>query len=317
MRLVRSLNRWATAVPPVAAVAALVVLQFAVAIALGHGQGWHHSTGGAALAAFLLAVEVLLLYAVAHRIGGRVAALFAGLLFVLAPVVLAKHYFVTGGPNLDYRTVYRHAVLPTAYGLTGRAELVAACLLLASAWLALAPPRIPPLVAAAGSGAAAGGAVLAFPHAWLAVCAPVLAAAASRKPLPVAAAAATAGAGLLALALFRTVPHVPFGWHEMGRSLGGVREYTWSRRILEYLPLAGLVGLARRSPRAALFAGTLLVALVILPLARPLDLTGYLLAIVPGLPIYWLLAACIPFLVPRRRHVAVAGGDTVHVTSPQ
>lgn len=297
----RLLNRWAAAVPPPVAAAALVVLQLAVAAALGHGQGWRHSTGGAALAACLLTVEVVLLYAVAHRIGGRVGALFAGLPFVLAPVVLAKRYFVIGGPNLDYRTVYRHDVLPTSYGLTGREELVAACLLLASAWFALAPPRIPPWIAAAASGATAGGAALTFPHAWLAVFAPVLAVAASRKPLPIAAAAATAGAGLLALALFRYVPHVPFGWHRMGLSLGGVREYSWSRRVLEYLPLAGLAGLARRSPRAAIFAGTLLVALVILPLARPLDLTGYLLAMVPGLPCYWLLAASIPFLVPHPR----------------
>jgi hypothetical protein len=299
MRLVRSLDRAAAAMPSPVAVAALVVLQLAVAAALGHGQGWRHSTGGAALAACLLTVEVVLLYAVAHRIGGRGAALFAGLLFVLAPVVLAKRYFVTAGGNIDYRAVYRHDVLPTAYGLTGREELVAACLLLASAWLALAPPRIPAWISAAASGAAAGGAALTFPHAWLAVCAPVVAVAASRKPLPIAAAAATAGAGLLALALFRHVPHVPFGWHRMGLSLAGVREYSWSRRILEYLPLAGLAGLARRSPRAALFAGTLLVALVILPLARPLGLTDYLLAMVPGLPVYWLLAACIPFLVPR------------------
>jgi hypothetical protein len=311
------LPRRAAALPPRIALPALVVLQLAVAAALGHGQGWRHSTGSAALAACLLTVEVVLLYAIAHRIGGRGAALFAGLLFVLAPAVLAKRYFVTGGGNIDYRTVYRHDVLPTAYGLTGRAELVAACLLLASAWLALAPSRIPPWVAAAASGAAAGGAALAFPHAWLAVCAPVVAAAASRKPLPIAAAAATAGAGLLALALIRHVPHVPFGWHRMGITLGGVREYSWSRRILEYLPLAGLAGLARRSPRAALFAGTLLVALVILPLARPLDLTGYLLVIVPGLPVYWLLAASIPFLVPRRRPASVAALDAPQLTSPQ
>ena len=143
--------RRAAALPPRIAVPALVVLQLVIAAALAHGQGWRHSTGGAALAACLLTLEVVLLYAVAHRIGGRGAALFAGFLFVLAPVVFAKRYFVTGGGNIDYRTVYRHDVLPTAYGLTGRSELVAACLLLASAWLALAPPRIQPWVAAAAT----------------------------------------------------------------------------------------------------------------------------------------------------------------------
>src|SRR4029079_1193553 len=102
-----------------------------------------------------------------------------------------------------------------------------------------------------------------------------------------------------ALALFRDLPHVAFGWHQMGQSLDSVREFSWSRRVLEYLPLAGFVGLARRPARAAGFFGILLLALVILPLSRPLGLTGYLLAMVPGAPVYWLLTACIPFLVPR------------------
>ena len=50
-----------------------------------------------------------------------------------------------------------------------------------------------------------------------------------------------------------------------------MREFSWSRRLLEYLPLAGVVGLARRSGAAAAFFGEIgLVALVILPLSRPL-----------------------------------------------
>ena len=79
-----------------------------------------------------------LLYAVALLIGGRVFALGATLLFIVGPVILAKRYFIVGGRNLDYKTVYRHDVLPTAFGLTARAGIGAACLLLASAWLVLA-----------------------------------------------------------------------------------------------------------------------------------------------------------------------------------
>ena len=123
-----------------------------------------------------------------------------------------------------------------------------------------------------------------------------------------------AGAGLVALALFRDVPHVAFGWHQMGQSLDSVREFSWSRRVLEYLPLAGVVGLSRRSAAAAAFFGVVLVALVILPLSRPLGLTGYLLAIVPGVPVYWLLTACIPFLVPRVRRQKVALSESVSET---
>jgi hypothetical protein len=122
----------------------------------------------------------------------------------------------------------------------------------------------------------------------------------------------TAAVGLIALAVFRDVPDVAFGWHQMGQSLDSVREFSWSRRLLEYLPLAGVVGLARRSGPAAAFFAVVLVATVILPLSRPLGLTGYLLVIVPGIPTYWLLTASIPFLVPRpRTRVAAEGGPVV------
>ena len=191
-------------------------------------------------------------------------------------------------------------MLPTAFGLTARGGIGAACLLLASAWLVLAHTRAPVWSATMGlGGGAAAAAALVDPHVWPALAAPVLAAAWTRRPAGAGAALASAGAGLIALVVFRNAPHVPLGWHRMGITLDSVREYSWSRRILEYLPLGGFVGLARRSARAAAFFGPVLLALVIFPLARPIDLTTYLLAIVPGLPVYWLLAASIPFLVPR------------------
>jgi hypothetical protein len=297
----QSVRRALEALPPPAVVAALVLLQLLAVAALGHGQGWNYSRRDEAIAAVLLAVEVALLYAVALLIGERVFALGAVLLWIAGPVVLAKHYFIVGGPNVDYKTVYRHDVLPTAFGLTARSGIVAACLLLASAWLVLARTRAPLWLTIGLGGGAAAAAALVYPRAWLALAAPLLVAIAARRPAAIAAAIATAGAGLVALALFRHVPHIPHGWHRMGLTLDNIREYSWSRRVLEYLPVAGFVGLARRSAPAAAFCGAALVATVILPAARPLGITEYLLAIVPGLPIYWLLAASIPYLVPRRR----------------
>src|SRR5262249_44033370 len=151
-RCMRSARRAVEAVPPLVAVPGLVVLQLLAAAALGHGQGWHRSAGSAALAACLLAAEVCLVYGVMHLVAGRVPALFAGLVFVAGPVILAKRYFQSGGgtPPTDYRTVYRHDILPTEFGLVHRAGVVAACLLLASAWPRLPPPP-PPAPATAPS----------------------------------------------------------------------------------------------------------------------------------------------------------------------
>ena len=307
----RSARRAVEALPPVVAVAALVALQLLAAAALGHGQGWPRSTGSVLIAACLLAAEVALVYAVIHLVAGRVPALFAGLVLVAGPVILARRYFQSGGgtPPTDYRVVYRHDVLPTEFGLTHRAGLLAACLLLASGWLVLLQTRLPTWATAACAGAAAAAAVLVFPHAWLAVAAPVAATLVRRDARAVGATLVTAALAIVALAVFRDVPHVAFGWHQMGQSLDSVREFSWSRRLLEYLPLAGVVGLARRSGPAAAFFGVVLVAAVILPLSRPLGLTDYLLVIVPGIPVYWLLTASIPFLVPRpRASEAQAGG---------
>lgn len=289
------------AVQPAVAAPLLVVLQLLAAAALGHGQGWHGTHGGEVLAAVLLALQVVLVYAVMLLATGRIGALLAGLVLVLGPVVLAERYFISGGgtPPTQYRTVYRHDVLPTTFGLTSRSGLVAACLVLASALLVLVRTRLPDWSTAALGGCAAAAAALVYPHAWLALAAPVAATLVARRVPALAATVATCGAGLVALAIFRHVPHVAFGWHQMGQSLDSVREFSWSRRLLEYLPLAGAVGLARKSRPAGAFFAVVLVALVILPLSRPLGLTGYLLTIVPGASTYWLLTACIPFLVPR------------------
>jgi hypothetical protein len=295
-------RRALAAPPPVVAAAVLVVLQLLAAVALAHGQGWGYSHRDEALAGCLLAVEIILLYAVALEIAGRIFALGATLLFIVAPVILAKRYFILGGGGIDYRTVYRHDVLPTVFGLTARAGIGAACLLLASAWLVLArTTRAPRWLTMGLGGAAAAGAALVDPHVWPALAAPVVAAAWTRRPAVVGAAVASAGLGLVALVVFRNAPHVPLGWHRMGITLDSVREYSWSRRILEYLPLGGFVGLARRWAPAAAFCGAAVLATVIFPLARQINLTQYLLVIVPGLPVYWLLAASIPFLVPHTR----------------
>ncbi len=310
----RFASRALEAVPPAVVAVVLVALQLVAAAGLGHGQGWPTSNGDRVLAAVLLAAQVVLVYAVVLLVAGRIGALVAGLVLVAGPVVLAERYFQSGGgtPPIDYRTVYRHDVLPTAFGLTHRSGLIAACLLLSSAWLVLARTRLPLWTTAALGGAAAAAAALVYPRAWLALAAPVAATLVARRLTATAAALVPVAVGLVALAVFRNVPHVAFGWHQMGQSLDSVREFSWSRRLLEYLPLAGIVGLARRSGPAAAFFGVVLVALVILPLSRPLGLAGYLLAFVPGVPVYWLLTACIPYLVPRpRTRVAPENGPAI------
>jgi len=102
-----------------------------------------------------------------------------------------------------------------------------------------------------------------------------------------------------------------FHWSGLQTSLDHVREFGWSRRIVEYLPLAGAVAvLTRRGwtalPLVALFAGG-----VVLPLAHD---HGNLLrdarSVVPGLPLYAILAGSIVLLVPARSRRTTAAPVT-------
>jgi len=84
-------------------------------------------------------------------------------------------------------------------------------------------------------------------------------------------------------------------------NMTGLREYMWSNRILQWLPLAGAVGIARRSPLAALLLAVWFGAFAYAYGASPnLDVSdgSFLAAFVPALPAFSLLVASVPLLVP-------------------
>ena len=102
-----------------------------------------------------------------------------------------------------------------------------------------------------------------------------------------------------ALALFRHVPGIHPGWHRIGLNLDQFREYSWSRRVLEYLPLAGFVGLGLRHRPAAAFFGWLLADRDPVHVRPRADTCSQLtLALVPGYATYALLTASI--VLPSR-----------------
>ncbi len=300
MRAAERLAAVVRGLSPFVAAGGLVAAQLVAIAALARTSDWTYSTGDAAAGVALLSAELILLYGVALSIGGRVFALGAGALWVVAPVLLLRYWVVGGSPSTDFGVVYREQFLPAALGFGGRDAVLAGCLLLASGWLALGP-RHQTLLTGAAAGAAVGAAALVHPRVWPALAAPALALAVARRPRAAAACAAVALGALGALALFRHVPGVHPGYHTMGTSLDQFREFAWSRRVLEYLPLAGLIGVARRSPPAAAFLGWLFVALIVATLGRSLSLLELLYALVPALPVYALLTACIVFLVPKPR----------------
>ncbi len=298
MRQAESALEQVRELPAAAVIGALAALQLVSLVLLAHTGDWSYSAGDAVVGAALVTAELVLLYGIGRLLGGALFGLLAGLVWVVGPLVLLRYWVAGGNPLTDFDPIYHEQFLPSAFGFVAPGAVAAGCLLLLSGWLVLAP-LTRTTVAAAAAGAAAGAAALAHPRVWPALAAPVLAFAVARRPRAALASAATALLGLAALALFRDVPGIHPGWHSIGVGIDQFREFSWSRRFLEYLPLAGLVGLARRSVPAAAFFGWLLVTVIVFPLARPLDLLHLLGTLVPGLPVYALLTASIVFLVPR------------------
>jgi len=111
--------------------------------------------------------------------------------------------------------------------------------------------------------------------------------------------AAAAGVAVLAIVLALTGDDLSRAASD--GNMAGLREYFWSQRVLQWLPLAGVVAIARRSPGAALALGGWFAAFLILRGASPavgLDGGELFRALVPALPAYVLLAAALPLLVP-------------------
>ena len=90
-------------------------------------------------------------------------------------------------------------------------------------------------------------------------------------------------------------------WGRFTDNMAGLREFFWSQRFLQWLPLAGVIAVARRSvPLALLLGGWLLAFGVVLgsqPEAGP-EGGGMFRVLLPALPAYVLLTAAIPLLVP-------------------
>ncbi|MDX6503373.1 MAG: hypothetical protein QOE29_498, partial [Gaiellaceae bacterium] len=54
-----------------------------------------------------------------------------------------------------------------------------------------------------------------------------------------------AGASLPLLPMASAGNYIHLDWHRYGQTISDLREVFWSRRLLEFIPLAGFLGAAR------------------------------------------------------------------------
>jgi hypothetical protein len=286
----------------------------------------------------LLQVVVLLplalgcMYGIGARIGGRAIGYLAATLWVLTPY-LAIPLFVA-----RYHDRYVGQFLPQALGLTAMGDFPAMVALIVAAFFvvrAMDEGRLTDAVLAAlatgfaigikpsiGLFAVAAGAGLLLARRFRAIAVfglalvPALLTLAVWKYrglgyLPAFQSNETSYAGSLPLAAFGLSPALAliaferyshlFDWNQLQANIAVIKEVFWSWRILEYLPFAGLIAVARRSFSKAVFVGIWFASFFLVKgstYVASVESGSFWRLLMPAWPALILLIAAIPVLVP-------------------
>ncbi len=272
-------------------------------------------------------IATLAVYDIGARLAGRLAGLWCAAAFVAAPF-LAIPYFVH-----RYHDSWVDQFLPQALGLTQQADFPSVVAVLVSAALTVRAFEAGARREAVLAGTFAGLALALKPSNALYLGGPLIALLLARRvghallfavalvPALVAltiwkskglgevplfaldetrlAAGLADPVGFSATSWFDRTVHLNIDtWRE---NMSNLREFTWSGRVLQFLPLAGTVAVARRSvPAAGLFLTWLLGYVVVKGAASvaTIESGSYWRLIMPALPAFALLTAAIPLLVP-------------------
>jgi hypothetical protein len=272
----------------------------------------------------LLPVALLCMYGIGARIAGRVFGYFAALLWVVVPY-LGIVFVETG-----YHQKYTELTLPQAVGLTSVPDFPSTVALILSAYLCLRAVDSARWEIGALAGLAAGYSIAIKPSNAIFLVAPALLLVVERWRSLLAFAAGLAPS-LLTLAMWKyrglgelaAAPPQPIrlalgpgslldrihqpklnSWAHLHQVLLGFREHFWIARVIEWLPIAGLIGLLARSRRGFLLVGAWFVVYLVAKgtyIPASIDDASFFRIMLPSLPAYILLIASVVLLVPGVR----------------
>jgi len=272
-------------------------------------------------------IATLAVYDIGARLAGRLAGLWCAAGFVAAPFA-AIPYFIQ-----RYHDSWVDQFLPQALGLTQQADFPSVVAVLCSAALTVRALERGAYREAILAGTFAGVALGLKPANVLFLGGPAVAFLLARRVDHAALFALALGPSLVALTIWkaRGLGQVPlFAQEELRLVLGAgepvvgsvtswfdrtvnlnvdtwkqnmsnLREFSWSARVLQCLPLAGALAVARRSvPVAGLLLGWLLAYVVVKGAAdvATVESGSYWRLVMPALPAFVILTAAIPLLVP-------------------
>ena len=289
------------------------------------GGGFLGGLPGAMLIQIIVLAPIALwcIYELGARVGGRVVGYIAAVVWTLGPYI-AIPLFVH-----RYHDRYVDQFLPMPLGLTAMADYVGIVALLASALFAVRVVENRDVHTAVLAGLTAGFAGLIKPSNLIYIGAPIVLFVAARRWRELAAGAAAMAPALIALALWKyrgygVVPaftydearvalgpdtlqaplkrYIEIDWHHLRKNLDDLREFFWSVRVVQWLPIAGAIAVARRSPPLALMLCLWFWPFVILKgsiLPSNVDSGSFFRFVLPAIPAFVLLAASVPLLIPK------------------
>jgi hypothetical protein len=276
----------------------------------------------------LLPVALLALYGTARLIGGRRFGYLTVFLWIAIPLIGIR--FTDQG----YHMRYTELTLPQAFGLTAMADFPTMVAAIVAAYFCARTvlSEAPRSVDAVAGGIAAGAAVSIKPATALFLLGPALAYLVSRRGRLAGCFLIGMLPALLALAVwkYRGYGHLPilnsagsasslggggvnrvvggvnthyldFHWSHFTHELDQIREHFWSLRIIEWLVIAGLIGLGRRSRVGCALVGGWFGAFVVVKggyANAGIEDASLLRLLIPTIPAFTILIASVPYLVP-------------------
>ncbi len=279
-------------VPPRLLVAVAIVLQWLTTLVAGL-RAEQVSLGAIEVlnVVVLGPLAVVCAYRIATRVGGVALGSWTLLVWVAAPWLV--HAFALG----SYDTTVRDHVLPLALGLTTEPGYASGVALLTTAALLAAPERRE--AAAAGVSASLG--ILLVPEALVFLVPVAVALLAARRRQELGVLLLAAAPALLVVAVWRQPAFGELSLEALRANFGGLREYFFSQRLIQWLPVAGAIAVGRRSLPLALLLGGWFGAWVATGATRVgvgLENGELVRVLLPALPACVLLAAALPLLVP-------------------
>jgi hypothetical protein len=276
----------------------------------------------------LAPVALLCIYGIAKRIGGKLFAYWTTALWLGVPFIGIEF------TDYLYHQRYTELTLPQGFGLTAMADSPSMVAVLVSVYFALRVLERPDTVEALAAGLAAGAAISIKPSSSVFLAGVFLGLLYRGRIRGAAYLCAGLAPAILTLALwkYRGLGYLPlfhsedstqlalgahqplvafnplhkyvsFDWHQLNINLLGIKEHFWSMRVVEWLVIAGLIGVARRSLTALLVVGGWFAAFVVTKAtyqnAGVADASVFRI-MMPSYPAFILLLASLVYLFPGR-----------------